>query len=399
MNNSNKFKLLATIIVYSINFPLFALAMENFHQKNKSMIEAITGGAYHNLILYSDGSVWAYGNGAYGQLGNGEAKSHSLPTRVLIDIPIIQIAAGQKHSLILGTDRKIYAFGSNEYGQINNNNPILIQSTPIPVPNLSDIVLIADGGNHSLALKSDYSVWAWGKNDHGQCGRSPNDVYISSPTRLNTELKAVKLAAGDHHSIALMEDGTILAWGSNIYGQLGNGTWIDYSYEPVKVQGLTDVIEIATGGEHSIALRKDGTVWTWGRNHAGQLGNGQVTHRNLPLQVFGLPKIVAIDGEGSFTIALDANGNLWGFGSNRDGQLGVRCNSNKQTLPVKIKSLPHISKIAAGHFHTIVLDENGLIWGFGRNDYGQLGNSYSTEQCPPVEAICVNESNPTLNCY
>ncbi len=369
--------------------------MDNSNENsNNTEIVAIAGGLHHNLILRTDGSVWSWGNGKSGQLGNGDTLSHSCPVRVLIDIPISQIAAGQQHSIILGVNGQVYEFGSNKYGQINKNDPIIIQPTPIPVPNLSDIILIADGGNHSLALKADNSVLAWGKNDFGQCGKPPIDNKKVLPTTINTGLqKVIGLAAGDHHSLALIEDGTVIAWGSNIHGQLGNRTWIKYSSDPIKVENLTKIVSIATGGEHSIALRSDGTVWTWGRNHACQLGNGQKLDQNLPTQVFGLPKIISIEGEGPFTIVLDVDHNLWGFGCNRFGQIGANCKSKIQELPVKIDTLKHIVSFTTGHFHTIAIDQNGLVWCFGRNNYGQLGDGSFKNHCPPIKYTCVNEDN------
>ena len=391
-------KFLAIIIIFMINIDIFA--MDNSKEKINTEIVQIAGGLYHNLMLRTDGSVWSWGNGESGQLGNGEMLSYSHPVRVLIDIPISQIAAGQRHSLILGVNRQVYGFGSNKYGQINKNDPIIKQLTPIPIPNLSDILLIADGGNHSLALKADNSVLARGKNDFGQCGKPPTHNKKQLPTIVDTGLKKIiGLAAGDHHSLALLEDGIVIAWGANIHGQLGNGTWINYSSDPVKVENLTKIVSIAAGGEHSIALRSDGTVWTWGRNHACQLGNGQKLDQNLPAQVLGLPKIISIEGEGPFTILLDVDHNLWGFGCNRYGQIGTDCKSKIKELPVKIDTLQYIVSFTTGHFHTIALDQNGLVWGFGRNNYGQLGDGSFLNRCPPVKSTCANESNFLSICY
>jgi len=190
------------------------------------------------------------------------------------------------------------------------------------------------------------------------------------------------LAAGFEHSLAIAADGTVWAWGHNHYGELGDGTTTDRS-TPVQVQGMTDVVGIA-GGVHTMALRRDGTVWAWGNNAAGQLGDGTTTHRLTPVQVQGMADVVAIAGGGLHTIALRRDGTVWAWGRNVCGQLGDG-STRESLIPVQVQGLTDMVAIAGGGSHTIALRRDGTIWAWGDNHYGQLGDGTTTNRSTPAQ--------------
>jgi alpha-tubulin suppressor-like RCC1 family protein len=264
-------------------------------------VSDISVGAYHTLARTPDGQLWVWGFDAYGQRGNA-ACSGLAPCVIQPpwQSPVVNMAAGHLHNLVLLADGTVWAWGANHYGQLDAPSGGTCQfgqtacRTPLQVPELSDIVAIAAGGadqsDHNLALKGDGTVWAWGANDAGQLGVPATHTCINNiacnpqPAQVPGLTQVVALAAGTDHSLALKSDGTVWAWGANNAGQLGDGTLASSSI-PVQVRGLNGVIALAAGFEHSLALKSDGTVWAWGANNAGQLGDGSLTRHTTPVQV------------------------------------------------------------------------------------------------------------------
>lgn len=248
--------------------------------------------------------------------------------------------------------------------------------------------MLSGGGYHSLALKADGTVWAWGGNGSGQLGNG-NTANQYSPVQVEGLDDVKAIAAGFDHSLALKLDGTVWAWGDNEYGQLGDGS-NNNSNTPVQVVGLSSVVAIAAGSFHSLALRADGTVWAWGRNNYGQLGDGSTSNSNTPVQVSSLNGITAIAAGGrnfyvsSHSLALQDNGVLWAWGNNYRGQLGDGTNSDSP-VPVQVSSLTSVTDLAAGGFHSLALLNDGSVWAWGHNFSGQLGNNTTTDSNIPVQ--------------
>lgn len=158
---------------------------------------------------------------------------------------------------------------------------------------------ISVGLSHTVALKDDETVWAWGSNENGQLGDGTNNDS-SIPVQVIGLTDVVAISAGSKHTVALKEDGTVWTWGWNLSGQLGNGDWNDSS-TPVQVTGLTDVVAITAGSGHTVVLKEDGTVWAWGCNRNGELGIGTTTNmNNTPVQVTGLTDVVQISAQGGW---------------------------------------------------------------------------------------------------
>ena len=272
--------------------------------QNLSGVTAVAAGEYHSLALKNDGTVWAWGWNANGQLGNGTTTDSSSPVRVETSSAVLSgikaIAGGESHSLALKNDGTVWAWGLH-YGW------------PTQVLNLSGVACIASGSYHSLALKSDGTVWAWGSNNWGELGDgTTSDFPTMVPVPVQNLNGVTAVAAGFGHSLALKNDGTVWAWGLNSRGELGDGSTTD-SHTPVKVKDLGGVTAITAKWFQSLALRTikspfDGVVQAWGYNGQGQLGDGSMINRSSPVSVppAHLSGVTAIAAGGSHSVALGA---------------------------------------------------------------------------------------------
>lgn len=281
----------------------------------------------------------------------------------MLDESIIDAAVGPNHILALTQAGSVYAFGYNRHGQLGIENVEDIQETPIIVPGIDNISALAAGGDFSVALKSDGTVWAWGKNDVGQIGHEIAE-YRYQPGQIAGISNIVAISGGGSHTLALKNDGTIFAWGANDVGQLGIGT-IEHQSAPVQVGKLHDVTAISAGIAHGLALRSDGTVWSWGNNDHGQLGTQtETSFSSMPIQVPGLSDIVVVTAGRYYSLAVNKDGEVWAWGENEVGQLGIG-NIEPSFIPVKVEGITDIISIAAGRTGTMALQRNGMLWGWG----------------------------------
>ena len=313
-------------------------------------IPAISAGDAHTVALKTDGSVWAWGDNGDGQLGDGSIIAKLTPVPVSgLSSGVTAIAAGGLHTLALKSDGSVWAWGYNNYGQLGDGST-LDKHTPVQVKGvsgngwLSDVTAVTGGVRYAVALKSDGSVWAWGYNYSGQLGdgtttHSTTPVQVKGADGIGWLSDITAIAAGEGYTVALKTDGSVWAWGYNYYGQLGDGT-TDNKNTPVPVSGLSSgVTAIAAGGRHTIALKSDGSVWAWGYNSFGELGDGSTIEKHTPVPVSNLSSGVAAIAAGQWhTVALKSNNSVWGWGANGSGQLGdgTRTSSNIPVLTIAL---------------------------------------------------------------
>lgn len=252
-----------------------------------SLSRPVAAGAAHSLAIDPAGVVWAWGQNLTGQLGTGDQSPRRIPALVAgLTGTFVAVSAGTGHSLALRDDGLVFAWGLNLEGQLGIGNNVT-RLTPVQVTALTDVIAIAAGGGHSLAAKSDGSVWAFGGNLLGQIG----DGSASSrrtPVPVTTIADIVAVEAGLTHSLALRDDGTVFAWGGNLGGQLGDGTTTTRR-SPVQVSNVTGAISIAAGAAHSLAATSTGELWAWGANLTSQLGDGTTTGRRTPVLIADVP--------------------------------------------------------------------------------------------------------------
>lgn len=282
-------------------------------------------------------------------------------------------------------ENQIRAWGDNQYGSLGDgtNND---SNKAVAVHDFGTVKRVDGGCGHSVALKTDGTLSAWGANEVGQLGTVTNNFYTNTPVDVSHLTKVSAISSKCLHNLALKEDGTVWAWGNNETGQLGNGTsgLGDPAATPNQVSNLGVAKAVAAGGGFSLALKEDGTVRAWGDNNVGQLGDGTNTPQsNTPVQVSGLTDVKAIAAGMHHSLALKADGTVRAWGSNVSGPLGDGTNNNSNT-PVKVKNLTGIKAIAASMFHSVVLKDDGTVLAFGFNNQGQLGDGTNTDRNTPV---------------
>jgi len=295
-----------------------------------SEVIAIVAGDCHSLALQEDGTVWAWGDNLHGQLGNGTSGSETYganPTQVLDLDEVTAIAAGGYYSLALKEDGTVWAWGWNASGLLDDGSGINLDSyTPTQVQFLDEVTAIAAGTTHALALRSDGTVWAWGGNYYSQAGNNADGTFCRIPVQIDGLSDVVAITAGALYSLALQADGTVWAWGVNSCGQLGGGMAGKPAAIPVQVPDLDEVTAITAGSDHALALQEDGTVLAWGDCFWGLLGDKAVAGENIPgpspVKEPDLSDLAALSAGGGQTLALFHDGTVWAWGWNRYGQLG-----------------------------------------------------------------------------
>jgi len=271
-----------------------------------------TGFAIEGPTSRHPGSGWGWGLNAQDTIGNGISGVQPSPVRVPGVTTATAVCGGAGHVLWLLSDGTMLACGSNTYGQLGtgNTNPaaaVVRVSLPIGV----DVVAIAAGDDHSGAIDSEGNVWMWGSNAFGKLGLGLNTpTFVASPTKVTLRTRATSLSGGgdtsrNGHTLCLLSDGSLWAWGSDEWGQLGDGGTTN-QFAPVEITAAPPhLIQVVAGGKHSLALDSLGNVTAWGDNSAGQLGLGSVSNEPYPTEVNGLPSgLVAIAATAISSLAL-----------------------------------------------------------------------------------------------
>lgn len=319
-----------------------------------------------------------YQNGQTGQVFTEILPFLDADTSVNVVFPAWTTTPGGPYEFLFYTDLP---------GDEDRTNDTLSKTIICTVSNQSYTNSFSGGLYHSLSVCDDKTVMAWGRNTDGQLGDGTN-TDSNTPVLVANLTEVIRVSAGKYHSVALKEDGTVWCFGKNESGQLGNGGTAS-SNVPVQVSGLTGITGIAGGDEHTLALKDDGTVWAWGSNQWGQLGDGTNNNSITPVQVSGLTDAIAVASGSLFSLAILNNGTVMAWGANFNGQLG-NGSLVSSNIPVLVSNLTDVIDINAGDIHSAALKNDGTVWAWGYNYLGQLGNGNNTDSKVPVQTTGLN---------
>ncbi|WP_312296758.1 T9SS type A sorting domain-containing protein [Chryseobacterium sp.] len=354
--------------------------------------QSVSGGINFSLAIKTDGTLWAWGDNYDGELGDGTMINRTIPTQIGTGNNWTKIAAGSYFSVALKADGTLWTWGDNFNGQLGDGTTTK-RNTPMQVGTAIDWVDIAAGENQTFAIKSDGTLWGWGNNRFGQLGDGTN-TNKSMPVQIGTATDWKSITSGGNHTLAVKTDGTLWAWGDNNYGQLGNGTAIGNN-TPIQIGTVANWKSVDTGTSHSIAVRTDGTLWAWGNNNRGQLGDGTTVSKSTPTQVGteAAWRSVQTGAYGS-TVALKTNGTLWTWGYNGWGQLGDGTETNI-SAPMLIGAATDWQSIAAGANNILAINTKGFLAISGYNLKGQLGDGTYIQKKIFIPVACGTGSGTT----
>ena len=320
---------------------------------------------------------------------------------------VVSIWGGARGTVILKSDGTVWTWGANFDGKLGiGETNTLRSSVPVEVHGTNNVSYfnsvkaIMGCEEHNVALKSDGTVWCWGWNAFGQLGNgTTNDAWTPVQTGLGATpplTNVVKFGGRPYFTLAVKSDGTVWAWGMNSYGQMGNGTVNTPLSSPqvsVPVQvsnsspggAINSPQQVTCGYQFGAALTTNGTVWTWGSGSHGELGNGTTSPSYVPAQVAGLTNITAISAGWFHILALRSDRTVWDWGNNSNGELGDGTTTNRSS-PVQVLNVSNIVAVSGGDSHSSALATDGTIWKWGLNDLGELGNGTTNAIANPFPA-------------
>lgn len=363
-------------ILFSTIFLLFSISI---HAQCWQKIYTGNAGK-HSMAIKNDGSLFGWGENVNGQVGDNSTTNRNLPMAVGSHTDWKVLTPNGSHTLGIRTNGELWAWGHNGNGELGNGTNTNSQ-VPIQIGSSTDWDTISAGAGFSHGIKNDGTLWAWGYGGYNQLGVG-GGANLNSPTQVNSSTNWKSVSGGVFSAVAMKSDGSIWQWGNGYYQGAPSGI-------PVQIGADMDWKMVVHGAEHNLAIKNNGTLWVWGNNLTGQLGDGTSggTHTGLPKQIGTDNNWALVSAGGAASFGIKTDGTLWAWGNNSYGQLGDGSNTDKY-VPTQIGTATDWVDVAAGSYHTFARKSDGTLWATGWNDQGQLGlgitfntNSFTQISC------------------
>lgn len=342
-----------------------------------------SSGSFVPVLPYN---LFSWGKNTNGQLGLNDRVNRSSPVQVGSLTNWSQVAAGYNSSASIKNDGTLWTWGYNNRGQLGINITGGARSSPVQIGALTDWSQIAIGQEFCASIKTNNTLWTWGQNNTGQLGQNtPYSAVPSSPTQVGALTDWAQASTGQNHCAAVKTTGTLWTWGYNAKGQLGQNNVVTRS-SPVQVGSLTDWASVSAGGSMCAAVKTGGTLWTWGYNDSGNLGLNDRVSRSSPVQVGALTNWSKVSATAAMCAAIKTDGTLWSWGLNTNGQLGLNISYlYRRSSPVQVGVLTNWSQVSAGSQFCVALRTDGTLWSWGYNSNGQLGQNNVAKRSSPTQ--------------
>ena len=344
--------------------------------------------------------LWSWGNNQFGQLGDNVITHKSSPVQTVSGGANWKlVGGGNYHIAAIKTDGTLWTWGRGTSGALGDNT-IASKSSPVQtVSGGTTWKLVGGGSYYTAAIKTDGTLWLWGRNNYGQLGDNTT-TYKSSPVQTvsgGTNWKSLSCAYGG--MAAIKTDGTLWLWGRGGYGQLGNNAITSRSSPVQTVSGGTNWKLVDPGLGFCTAIKTDGTLWTWGQGTSGQLGNNAITNSSSPVQTLSGGTNWKLVASGYYhTAAIKTDGTLWTWGKNSGGQLGDNAITSKSSPVQTVSGGTNWKLIDVGGYNTSCMKTNGTLWLWGRNTYGQLGDNTTANKSSPVQTVSGGTNWKLIGC-
>ena len=329
-------------------------------------------------------NLWAWGRNSYGQIGDGNFDDYSLPVLISSTGDWESVGAGMMTSFAVKKDGTLWSWGSNVVGQTGQDSVTYSVSVPTQVgtdTNWSELGWCYD---YATFIKADGTLWFWGNVVPG----NNTSGFASSPTQVGTSSNWISVTGANVNTVhAVKSDGTLWAWGSNGYGLFGNGTQsfaLELTSSIIQIGNSTNWLNVGAGTLHVLAVKNDGTLWTWGNGLSGQLGNGLAVNQSSPVQVGTDTDWSHGVGGHVFSIAIKNNGTVWTWGGNYYGELAQN-DQVERSSPVQLGTSSDYRVIAGSAITAAVIKNDNTLWMWGLNSQGQAGVNYTTPISSPVQ--------------